>query len=291
MKKLNKEESRSAFLFISPFLILFLVFKVFPIFYSFLMSFISWNGIGKKEYVGLENYISLFKDVTYITAIKNTLIIWISNIFLVVLFGFLLALLINKKNLPMRGIFRTCFYLPQALAIVPLCLTFSYMFEYNFGFVNLLLTKLGLEPVSWLLDPHLAVFTICFVIIWRTAPWHMVILLAGLQGIPDEYYEAAEMDGCGAFRRVFHITIPLLKPIFFYCFLMGTISSFQVFQEPYVMTSGGPGDATTTVSLYMYKTGFEFFKLGYASSITFVSLVIIMFLSILILFGFRSEVK
>lgn len=240
-------------------------------------------------YIGLNNYKSLLElDATYLTALKNTLILWIANIFFVVMIGFLMALIINKRNLPFRGLFRSCFYLPQALAVVPLCLTIGYMFEYNFGLVNLLLGALGIGKAKWLLDSQLALGTIIFTIIWRTAPWHMVILLAGLQGIPNELYEAASIDGCNGLRKTRYITIPALKPIFFYCFLMGSISSFQVFQEPYIMTAGGPGNSTTTLSLYMYRTAFEFFKLGYASSITFISLVVIMVLSTAILIGFRG---
>ncbi len=279
-------------MFISPFLILFACFKVFPILYSLATSFYKWNGMGKKSFLGFGNYTNLImNDSTYLVAVKNTLIVWAANIFLVVFFGFCMALIINQKRLPFRGLFRTCFYLPQALAIVPLCLTFGYIFEYNFGFANLFLQALHLPRVEWLLNARFALATDIFVIIWRTMPWHMVILLAGLQNIPNELYEAAEMDGCTSLKKTLHITIPSIKPIFFYCFLMGSISSFQVFQEPYVITGGGPGDATTTISLYMYRTGFEFFKLGYASAITFISLIVIMTLSAFVLLGFRSEME
>jgi lactose/L-arabinose transport system permease protein len=253
------------------------------------MSFIKWNGMGRKSFIGLENYIALFHDKTYIAAIRNTLILWLINIVLVIFTGFVFSLILNSKSLPFKGFFRTCLYLPQALAVVPLCLVFAYMFEYNFGFFNLLLHKLNLSSVEWLLNPNNALTSIIGTLVWRTAPWHMVILLAGLQGIPGELYEAAGIDGCNYFQRVIRITVPLLKPIFFYCFLVGTISSFQVFQEPYVITAGGPGTATTTISLYMYRSAFEFFKLGYASAITFISLFIIMILSVVILIGFRSE--
>lgn len=290
--RIGKEESRAALLFVSPFLLLFACFKVFPIFYSLAMSFFKWNGMGKKVFLGLDNYVNLLtNDGTYLTSVKNTLIVWGANILLVVFFGFCMALIINRKELRGRGFFRTCFYLPQALAIIPLCLTFGYIFEYNFGFANLLLQKLHLPRVEWLLSSRLAMSTVIFVIVWRTTPWHMVIFLAGLQSIPNELYEAAEMDGCTSLKKTVYITIPSLKPIFFYCFLMGSISSFQVFQEPYVITAGGPGDTTTTISLYMYRTGFEFFKLGYASSITFVSLAVIMLLSALVLLSFRSELE
>jgi lactose/L-arabinose transport system permease protein len=253
------------------------------------MSFIKWNGIGRKTFVGLENYISLFHDGTYLASIKNTIILWSVNIILVIFIGFVLALILNSKHLPARSIFRTCFYLPQALAVTPVCLVFAYMFEYNFGFFNLLLRQFNLPTIEWLLNVNNALPSIIATLVWRTSPWHMVILLAGLQGIPGELYEAAEIDGCNYFQKSVRITVPMLKPIFFYCFLMGTISSFQVFQEPYVMTSGGPGTATTTISLYMYRSGFEFFKLGYASAISFIALFIIMILSVFILFGFRSE--
>jgi len=290
--KVVRAESQAAWIFVSPFIILFIAFKVYPIIYSFTMSFKKWNGFGRITDVGLNNYIQLLtNDSTYGTAFKNTLIIWVANIMFVVAVGFLLALIINHHNLPWKSFFRTSFYLPQAVAVVPLCLTFSYIFEYHFGFANLLLKSLGLSTVDWLLSPNNAMATIISVIIWRTAPWHMVILLGGMQNIPDSLFEAAEIDGCNEFKKVRYITIPVLKPIFFYCFLMGSISSFQLFQEPYVITKGGPGDSTTTLSLYMYKSAFEYFKLGYASSITFVSLVVIIILSIFVLISFRSELE
>lgn len=288
----SREESTAALLFISPFLILFACFKVFPIIYSFAMSFTKWNGFGRKVFLGLDNYRQLLtNDSTYNVAFRNTLILWVANLAFVVLIGFCLALIINRRDLPCRRLFRVCFYLPQAIAVVPLCLTFGYIFEFHFGFANLLLRSVGLPPVEWLLSPNMALVTIIGIVIWRTAPWHMVILLGGLQGIPDALFEAAEIDGCNEWQKIRYVTVPMLKPIFFYCFLMGSISSFQIFQEPFVITAGGPGDATATLSLYMYRTGFEFFKLGYASSITFVSLVIIMVLSVFVLLGFRSELE
>lgn len=288
-KVLQNLEARWAWTFLSPFIILFLSFRLFPICYSFYMSFISWNGMGQPKSVGWSNYINLFKDQTYLLSLRNTLVIWSVNIIIVIVFGFILALILNSKSLKFRTAFRTIFYLPQALAVIPVCLTFSYILEFNFGFLNLLFDLLGLSPVQWLLTGQNAMASIIGVVVWRTAPWHMVILLAGLQGISNELFEAAELDGCSFFKRTLFITIPMMKPIFFYCFLMGTISSFQIFQEPYVITNGGPGVSTTTISLYMYKNAFEYLKLGYGSSITFLSLILIMILSTLVLTGFRSE--
>jgi lactose/L-arabinose transport system permease protein len=259
--------------------------------YSLILSFQQRNGFGPVRFIGLHNYAQLMSDDTFWHSIVNTFEIWAGNVVLVVVIAFLMALLLNSKNLRFGKIFTGIFYVPQAVAIVALSLSFGFILDKDFGVVNALLRPLGFPRVPWLLDPTWAKTSLIAVLVWRVAPWHMMVLFAGLKSIEEAIYEAARIDGASSTRIVVNILIPILRPIFFYCFLMATIFSFQLFAEPYVITGGGPGDATTTLALYMYKTGFQSLQLGYASAVSFVLLVALSIVSTVQLGLFRKELS
>lgn len=290
-KNIGQLESISAYMFIAPFYLLFAIFKVYPVLFSLYVSFFKWNGFGPMRPVGLKNYVDLVNDASFWKTLSNTTFIWLGNVFLVVGLGFLLALLLDSQHLTFKGLFRGIFYIPQTIAVVAIALTFAYIFDTEFGVINLLLKALSVPKVPWLIDGTWAKISLIILIVWRVAPWHMVVMLAGLQSIDGSVYEAARIDGATFWQTTMRITIPLLKPIFFYCFLMATISSFKTFAEPYALTGGGPGEATRTLSLYMYQNGFEFLKLGYASAISYVLIAIIMVISVVQMVFFRSEVE
>jgi len=285
--KLGQNESVSGYIFIAPFYLLFVMFKVYPVFFSLYLSFHKWNGFGQMRPVGFENYIDLFNDVSFWTSLYNTTFIWLGNVFLVVGLGFLLAILLNSKYLKFKGLFRSLFYIPQTIAVVAIALTFAYIFDKEFGVINLILNSASLPKIPWLINGSWAKISLIILMVWRIAPWHMVIMLAGLQSIDESIYEAAKIDGASSWQTMMKITIPLLKPLFFYCFLMATITSFRVFTEPYALTGGGPGGATKTLAFYMYQNGFEFLKLGYASAISYILISIIVAISIVQIKFFR----
>jgi len=289
--KLGLNESASGYIFIAPFYLLFVIFKVYPVLFSLYVSFHKWNGFGQMHPVGFKNYIDLVNDVSFWTALYNTTFIWLGNIFLVVVIGFLLAILVNSKYLKFKSLFRGLFYIPQAIAIVAITLTFAYIFDKEFGVINLILNSISLPKIPWLINAIWAKISLIILIVWRTSPWYMIIILAGLQNIDKSVYEAAKIDGASFWQIIMKITIPLLRPIFFYCFIMGTISSFRMFAEPYALTGGGPGGATRTLTLYMYQNGFEFLKLGYANAISYILIVIIVCVSIPQIRFFRSEMQ
>jgi len=286
----KRAELVAGYAFIAPFYVLFLIFSVFPVFYSLFISFQKWSGFDRPRWIGAKNYGDLLRDPSLWSALANTVTIWLGNVFLVVGLGFVMALLLNSRRLPFRGLFRGFFYLPQAIAVVAISLAFGYIFDKEFGVLNSALRAFGTPDVPWLIQKDWARVSVIVVILWRVAPWHMLVLLAGLQSIDESLYEAGRIDGASGWQATTMITMPLLKPMFFYCFLMATIYSFRLFAEPFVITEGGPGDATTTIAVYMYRSGFEFLKLGYAAAMSFVLLIIILLVSVFQLSFFRSEV-
>lgn len=289
LERFKYSQLMNAYIFIAPFFILYAIFSLFPVIYSFFLSFHSWNGFGIMRYVGLWNFRQILNDPLFWTSLSNTVIIWLGNVFILVGLAFLMALVVNSNKLIFRPFFRGLFYVPQAIPVVATSLAFAFMFDKEFGILNTLLHSISLPEVPWLVNAAWAKVSLILTIIWRITPWHMLVILAGLQSIDECIYEAAEIDGASYLQRIGKITIPLLKPIFFYCILMATITSFQIFAEPYVVTGGGPGDATMTLSLYMYRSGFEYLKLGYASTISFFLLIITLFASSVQSFYFRGE--
>jgi ABC-type sugar transport system permease subunit len=284
------KESLMAYLFISPFYLLFCIFGLFPVFYTLFLSFQKWNGLGIMEFKGFDNYIMLFTDPQFWNTLINTGFIWAGNVFIVLILAFLMALFVNQKLLRFKSLFRGILYLPQATAVVAIALCFSFILDTHYGILNSFLHLADIPSIPWLTDAFWAKISIILVIIWRVTPWHMLVILAGLQSIDGSMYEAAKIDGATSFQTIRYITVPVLRPIFFYCFIMATIFSFHIFAEPYVITGGGPGDATMTLSLYMYKSAFEFLKLGYAATISFALLILILLISGIQILFFRSEV-
>jgi lactose/L-arabinose transport system permease protein len=280
LKKVLKEikRNKAPYLFISPFYIMFLAFMVIPIFYSFYLSLTELRGVRPPNFIGFTNYANLLQDTRFWTALRNTSVFAAVQIPLMMSIAITLALILNSPGIRFRNFFRSMYFLPVVMSLVVAALSFSMILSVDIGLLNLLLKRIGLTSHDWLNDPDLALPSIIVLATWRWTGYNIVILLAGLQNIPLELYEAAKIDGAGMLQRVRYVTLPLLRPIIFFCVMMSIIGSYQLFEEPYILTNkGGPMDRTLTIVLYLFETGFQKYRLGYASAIAY-SLVLVIFI-------------
>lgn len=287
-ESLFKEISKNKipYLFISPFYILFAIFMLYPTLYSFYLSFHQWNGSGPKIYVGLLNYINLLIDRPFQQSLINSLIIFFEYVPAMTLLALILAALLNSRYIRLRNVFRTFIFLPYVTASVAIAYSFQSLLDKNYGLVNLFLGWFGVGSIAWLNSPSLARICLSSLVTWRWLGYNMVILLAGLQNIPPELYEAAKIDGATTTQSFFRITLPLMKPMLLFCIILSTIGTFSLFDEPYILTGfaggagGGPMNATLTPVLYLYKVGFKYLHFGVASSIAYVLFIILLILSV-----------
>jgi lactose/L-arabinose transport system permease protein len=266
------------YVFIAPALILFLIFTAYPIVASLLLSF-QKNLEGSYIFVGFDNFIRLFYDPLFYKALGNTFILFIFQVPVMLFMALILAVLLNSALLKMKGFFRVAFFVPAITSLVAASIIFMLLLNDDYGLVNFVLTTFGMEKINWLSHPVWAKVAIILVTLWRWTGYNMVILLAGLQGIPKDLYEAASIDGAGKVRQFFSVTIPQLKPVLLFTFVLSTIGTFQLFDEPYNLTGGGPNNATLTITYYLYNQGFQYFDFGYASAIAYIIVVIIAILS------------
>lgn len=280
LEKIKPNPKNAGYYFIAPIMILFLIFMVFPIFRSFILSFQKFEA-GKYKFVGLDNYILLFKDDIFKQALVNNFWYLIIQVPIMILLALILAVLINSQFLKYKGFFRMSFFMPAVTALVAYALVFRLLLNTDFGFINYVLSKVGLPKVDWLNGPITSKLSIIIAMTWRWTGYNMIILLAGLQGISEEIYEACDIDGANAIQRFFKITLPLMKPIILFCAITSTIGTLQLFDESFILTKGGPDNATITVAHYLYNTGFRFMKFGYAAAMSYVLVVIIAILSLI----------
>ncbi|MFT3984654.1 MAG: sugar ABC transporter permease [Lachnospiraceae bacterium] len=270
--------------FTFPAVILFSVFYVIPILAGFALSFTDWHikRLYTPKFIGLKNFVKIFSDEHFMLALKNTLLFAVISTVGIVVFGLLLALILNKA-VKGKSFFRTVFYLPAVLSLIVVGIMFKAVFKMDGGILNHILTLLGLASLTndWLGNPETAMYCIIFVQIWKWSGFAMAIYLAGLQGISDDYYEAANIDGATALDKFRKITLPLLAPAFTVVITMNTIGGFKVFEQVYVMTNGGPGYATQVLNTYIYS---EFSKgsLGRSSSMNLVLFIAISIIALLL---------
>ena len=276
--RLARREAIEGYLCISPWIVGFLLFGGGPILASAGISLTDWNLLGSAEYVGLENYRALYLDPLFWTAIRVTLIYTAANIPLTIALGFALAVLLNQ-NVRLIALWRTIFYLPAVVSGVAVALLWLWVFNPELGLANRFLGLFGIEPLGWYLSTRWALPMLIIMSLWNVGGG-MVIYLAGLQGIPTELYEAAQIDGANAVRRFIAVTIPMMTPVLFFQVIIGIINSLQVFTNAYVITQGGPANATLVYVLYLYLNAFSYFKMGYAAALAW-----ILFLMILALTG------
>lgn len=283
----------SAYLFLAPALLLFCVFTLFSVGYSFYLSFHKWNILEPaRPFVGLDNYRRLLHDDRFTNSIVNTIYYTAASVPLTMFIGLLVALLLNQQ-IRARGLFRTMYYLPVVTPLVVAAIIWKWVYNGDYGLLNYYLLKLHLihEPLLWLSDKQLAMPAVIIMSVWKGVGFDMVIYLAGLQAIPQDYYDAAKVDGAGSLRRFRDITVPLLAPTTFFVLVISVIGSFQVFTQIFIMTNGGPIRRTTTIVYYIYETAFKNFEMGYASAMAYALFVMIFVFTLLQMRYFRQEVQ
>ena len=281
--------------FAAPFVILFLVFLAFPIAASFALSFTSFglrdlaNPIG-ATFVGVDNYIALFADETFWKSLFNTVYFVIVGVPLTLILGLLIANALNRGITRFRTVYRVGYYIPVITSIVAIAVVWRFLLNPDYGLINMTLAAFGIQGPAWLADPALAMPSIIAMAVWRNLGFAMIVFLAGLQAIPVTLYEAASIDGAGRWQAFKSVTLPLLKPTILFMTVITTIGYLQLFEEPFVMTGGGPLDSTLSVTMYMYQQGFAFFHQGYASAIAYVLFVIVAIVAFLQFKFLRSDV-
>jgi multiple sugar transport system permease protein len=280
--------------FAAPFVVLFVIFLAFPIVAAFALSFTSFglrdltNPLG-TSLVGIQNYVDLFADPKFWTALFNTFYFVVVGVPVTLAFGLLIATALSRGVSRFRTAFRVGYYLPVITSIVAIAVVWRFLLNPDVGLVNMLLGGLGITGPAWLADPVFAMPSIIAMAVWRNLGFAMIVFLAGLQAIPASLYEAAAIDGAGRWQGFRYVTIPMLRPTILFMTVITTIGYLQLFEEPFVMTGGGPLDATLSVTMYMYQQGFTNFHQGYASAIAYVLFVIVAFIAFLQFKFLRSD--
>lgn len=272
---LQKKDALSGYMFIAPALISLLVFMVYPVIASFAISGFDWGILTPPRFIGIENYKTLFRDPVFLESLKNTFVWVIMYVPASILVSLVVAL---AMDMPLRGIgfFRTMFYLPVMTPMVVCALLFVWIYNTDFGALNYILSFFNIPPVRWLTDKNISLLSIALMSVWKHSGYNMLILLSALQGIPESLYEAAALDGITPWKKLINIKLPLIMPSMYFVVLTSVIDAFQVFTEVYIMTKGGPGYSTYTVSFYLFNNAFEFGKMGYACAMSVVMFVIIL---------------
>jgi multiple sugar transport system permease protein len=261
--------------YLFPTIIGLLVFSAGAVTASFVLSFTQWDMIAAPQWVWLENYVGLLHSDLFWEVVRNTLLFVLLAVPLSVVCSLALALLANTG---LRGItlFRTAYFLPVVSSMIAVALVWSWIFNPEFGLLNFLLRALfGIQGPSWLDSTTWALPAMVIVTVWKGLGASMVIFLAGLQNIPRDLYHAATMDGAGAWRQFRHITLPMLSPTTFFILVITLINAFQVFEQTYVLTKGGPANSTLTLSYYIYQNAFQFFQMGKAAAVSYVLFALI----------------
>lgn len=279
-KGMSPRLNRRAWVFIVPSIILILTFVFYPMIQAFITSFQSGAG-NNLSFAGIDNYKRLLTDTTFRKALVNTMTYLVVQVPIMILLALAISSMLNNKKLKFKGFFRTAIFLPCVTSLVAYSIIFKSLFATD-GFVNAVLMKLNLiaDPIAWITDPVWAKILIILAITWRWVGYNMVFYLSGLQGIDDSIYEAAEIDGAGAFQKFKSITLPLLKPIILFTTINSTIGTLQLFDEPMNITQGGPANATITISQYIYNILFKYSPdFGYAAAVSYVIVIMIVLLS------------
>ena len=284
---LTKRPGFWGFLFITPWLLGFLIFTAGPMLVSFYLSFCRYD-MNTLSWAGTKNYqVLLTEDPLFWKSLTNTALYVLFSVPLGLTGSLLIALLLNQK---VKGIplFRTLFYLPSLVPAVASSLVWIWVFHPDNGLLNNGLARIGIKGPAWLLDPHTALASLIIMGLWGIGGGRMIIFLAGLQGISDELYEAASLDGAKGWASFRHVTLPMLSPTIFFNLILGIIGSFQVFTSAFVMTNGGPNNATLMYVLYLYNNAFRYFKLGKASAMAWILFVILLIFTII---QFKNSAK
>jgi multiple sugar transport system permease protein len=274
------DQTRWGYLMVAPMMIGFAIFFLIALVASLYLSFTDWKVISAPNWVGLDNYVKLSRDKVFLDAVRNTAMLTVPNVVLRLIFSMLLAIALNT-NIRFRAFYRMLFFMPVLTMPVAIATIWKWLFDPGFGPVNAQLGRMGLPQPEWLNQPNTAVIAVVIVLLWSGVGYDMIIFLAGLQNIPREYYEAAQIDGASTFRQFRDITLPLLTPTTFFLSVVAIIGSLQVFDLVYVMTRVGNINRFPTIVYYIYEEGFTNFRMGYAVSIAWVLLALILVFTLL----------
>jgi lactose/L-arabinose transport system permease protein len=277
------------YLFLAPYLAVFAIFWAWPIVRSFMLSFENTR-VNPWRWQPAINWARLIHDAAFLGAVKNTFLILLVQVPLMLILATLLALALNSELLKARGVFRFAFFAPVVVGEVAYSAVFRLLFNGRYGAVNGVLGFLHLPTPDWLAGPWTAFIVVIIAVTWRWTGYNAIIILAGLQNIPEDLYEAAQVDGVPRWRQHLSITLPLLRPVILFAFVLSLIGTMQLFSEPWLITQGGPGNATETLGTYLYRQGFQAVNFGYAASVAYaVAVMAAVFSGIQIfLFGRRA---
>lgn len=276
-----KKRSRYAYMYLLPFFIVFLIFSLFPILYSLILSFCDMDLLsGKFTYVGMRNYKRLIESGFFFKTIGNTILIWLMSIIPQLTIAFVLSLILSNRWFRGRMILRNIYYFPNLVTPVTIGLLFGAMFSYPGGAINNIISALGLEAVDFQNNQMLARVVIAIAICWKNFGFNIIYFTAGINSIPEEVLEAAEVDGASSWQKITKITIPLMKPILIYVMVTSIIGGLQMFDESKLVFTNVPGDATTTMVKYLYDSAFVRFQFGYAAAVAYGIFVIIAIFSV-----------
>lgn len=279
---MSRSRKLTPFLFLAPFLLLFVVYRFWPILSAFLLSLQDVKGLGDNKFIGLQNYIDLVSDKSFLSSLKITSYFTVGANLLLIPVPLILAVLLFNRNTPLKNTWRTILFLPSLTSLVVVGTVFRIILADYAGLLNTFLGFFGIKPLAWLLSTNLTVPSLIILAFWRWTGMFIIYFTSGLTTIPNEIYESARIDGASGVRMFFKITIPMIRPIIIFVLSISVIGAFQVFVEPYILYGAGrtPGESGLTTALYLYRRAFRNFDMGYASAIGVVLAVIILLVSI-----------
>ncbi len=282
MNPIVRREMIAAFLFLLPTVLGFLIFIAGPLIASISLSFFRWDIFHPAKFIGLENYKSLFRDPRALIILRNTLFFTGGAVSLNLAIALLLALAINRKLCAvLRYFFRTTYFFPVITSLASVSIIWQFLLNSEFGPINYYLVQLGLPRIRWITSSRWALRSLILLDVWKNVGFNMVLFLAGLQNIPRQLYEAATVDGASRLQKFWSITLPMLSPTTFFATIIAFIGALQIFDSPFVITAGGPGDSSRSLVMYIYENGFRFFKMGYASAVAMLLFVVILTLTVI----------
>lgn len=241
------------YVFIAPFLLVFTAFGAYPLIYALRLSFTRWHGVGQPVWVGLGNYTYLLTNSRFWQSLENSAVLWLLVVPVQVVLGLALSVVLSKGKLRLKGFYRTAFIAPFVTPLVAMAQVWVVLFDQNFGLVNQLLAHIGIHHIGWLTTTTWSKPTLAILFLWKTTGFAVIIMLAGLQAIPESVYEAAQIDGATSWRQFWSVTVPLMRRTLSFFVVIETLAVFQTFAEPYVLTQGGPFQSTTTAGYYLYN--------------------------------------
>lgn len=280
----NTKSDRAGYLFILPWLLGLIIFTLGPMIFSLILSFSKWDvitGVESIQYVGLDNFKAIFHDPLFYQSLKVTFIFALVSVPLFQVASILIAVLLNMRSRGMK-FFRLIYFMPSVIPAVATSMMWVMIFNPEYGILNEALAWFGIQGPAWLQDPNYALGALIVMGLWGIGNT-IIIYLSGLQGVPEDLYEAGELDGAGIFRRFFSITLPLITPTIFFNLIMGIIGGFQYFTQAFVMTNGGPLNSTLFYNLYLYNKAFIEFDMGYASALSWILFIIILLFTLLVI--------